>query len=438
MISNSRLLKSCLAFLFLFSGLSAQTSDNRVFGDLKARHLGPSIMSGRISCLTGVNKKPAVVYVGTAGGGVWKSLDHCVSFKPVFDKYNSSIGAIQVDQDHPDTIWVGTGESWVRNSVSVGEGIFRSTDGGESWVKMGLEKSERISKIIIHPTDKNILYVAVPGPLFSDSEERGLFKTTDGGKTWNKIWYVGPSTGCADVVMDPSNPDLLIATAWDFRRKPYSFHSGGKNSGIYKSVDAGKTWKRITANMPSGDLGRIDLAMTPADPNLVYATIESAQSAFYRSKDKGETWEKMGTNTNIIERPFYFSRLIADPKNAERVYRCGFSMIITTDGGKSFTSLRGSAHGDHHDLWINPNNPENIIMGTDGGVYVSQNRGASFAFSRNLPVGQFYHVITISKKIIMFMVVCRTMEAGWVLPEPVPFLWRTVTGIPWDMAMVFG
>jgi photosystem II stability/assembly factor-like uncharacterized protein len=392
MISFPFLRKLTLFCGLIVSTATAQSLDNRVFGDLKARHLGPSIMSGRISCLTGVEKKPAVIYVGTAGGGVWKSLDHCVSFKPVFDKHNASIGAIQIDQSHPDTIWVGTGESWVRNSVSVGDGIYRSIDGGESWTKMGLEKSERISKIIIHPTDKNTLYVAVPGPLFADSEERGLYKTTDGGKTWNKIWHVGPATGCADVVIDPANPDVLLATAWDFRRKPYSFHSGGKNSGIYKSVDAGKTWKRITSNMPTGDLGRIDLAMTPADPNLVYATIESAQSAFYRSKDKGETWEKMGTNTNIIERPFYFSRLIADPKDPNRVYRCGFTMIITTDGGKSFNSLRGAAHGDHHDLWINPNNPENIIMATDGGVYVSHNRGAAFAFSRNLPVGQFYHV----------------------------------------------
>lgn len=379
-------------FLLLTHKASTQPLDSRILGDYKARMIGPSVMSGRVSCIEGVNKRPSTLLIGTAGGGVWKTLDYGVTVKPVFEKHNQSIGAIAIDQDHPDTIWAGTGETWTRNSVSVGDGIYRSTDGGDSWKKMGLEKSERISRIIIHPTNKNIVYAAVPGALFNDSEERGLFQTTDGGSTWKKILYVDAKTGCADIAMDPSDPNTLYATTWEFRRKAWSFQSGGKGSAIYKSSDGGATWKKLSKGLPAGDMGRIAIVVSPADPKVVYATIEYKESAMFRSNDKGESWERTGTSAYIIERPFYFSKLIADPKDPNRVYRAGLNMMITTDGGKSFSSLRGGAHSDHHDLWINPRDPESIVLATDGGIYISHDRGAHFFTCRNLPVGQFYHV----------------------------------------------
>ena len=385
--------------LWLFIGLFAAAPiiaqsqlDAKIFGDIKARHIGPSIMSGRVACLDGVNKKQSILYVGTAGGGVWKTLDFGVTYKAVFDKHNQSIGAISIDQAHPDTIWAGTGESWTRNSVSVGDGIYKSTDGGDNWKKMGLDKTERISKIIIHPNNPNTVYAAAPGALWSDSEDRGLYKTTDGGSTWNKILYINPQTGISDVAIDPSNPDIMYAAAWEFRRKAYAFNSGGKNGGIYKSTDGGATWKKLSNGIPAGNLGRIGLAVSTADANVVYATIESKETAMYRSNDKGETWIKTGTHNYIIERPFYFTKLIADPKDPNRIYRAGLNMLVSTDGGKSFTPFRGGAHGDYHDVWINPNNTDNIVVATDGGVYVSYDRGSNFAQHRNLPVGQFYHV----------------------------------------------
>ena len=366
--------------------------DAKIFGDIRARHLGPSIMSGRVACLDGVDKKQGILYVGTAGGGIWKTLDFGVTYKPVFEKNIQSIGAICIDQTHPDTIWAGTGETWTRNSVSVGDGIYCSTDGGSTWKNKGLEKTERISKIIINPNNINTVFVAAPGPLWSDSEERGLYKTTDGGATWKKILYINPQTGIADLAMDPSNPDILYASAWEFRRKGYSFNSGGKNGGIYKSTDGGATWKKLSNGIPTGNLGRIDLAVSPADANVVYATIEAKETAMYRSNDKGETWTKTGTHNYIIERPFYFSKLVADPKDPNRIYRAGLTMLVSTDGGKSFTPFRGNAHGDYHDIWINPNNTDNIVVGTDGGVYTSFDRGSHFLQHKNLPVGQFYHV----------------------------------------------
>jgi photosystem II stability/assembly factor-like uncharacterized protein len=364
----------------------------RLLSDFKARQIGPAIMGGRIACLDVYNANPATFYVGSAGGGVWKTRNYGTTFKSVFDKYNQSIGAITIDQNHPDTIWVGTGETWVRNTVSVGDGIYKSTDGGENWVHSGLEKTERISKIIIHPKNPDIVWVAAPGHLWNDDENRGIYKTTDGGKTWQKTLYINPQTGAADLSIDPSNPNILYATTWQFRRKAFAFESGGKNSGIYKSIDGGNTWKQLTKGLPEGDMGRIAIAVSPANPQRIYATIECAETALYLSDDAGETWQKKGTNSNIIERPFYFSKLIADPKDENTVWRAGLSMVLTTDGGETFTEPINGPHGDHHDLWVDPNNSSNLILGTDGGVSISFDKGRQWIFLRNLPVSQFYHV----------------------------------------------
>jgi len=368
-----------------------------MFGAIQARSIGPAVMGGRIMAIDVVERDPKVIWVGTASGGVWKSTDGGVTFKPVFDRYTLSIGAIAIDQQHPDTVWVGTGEGCVRNTASVGTGIYRTTDGGDTWQQMGLEASERIARIAIHPKDPSIVYVAVLGHLWDDSEERGLYKTTDGGKTWKKILYVDEKTGCADVELDPQEPEILYAAMWQFRRKPYFFESGGPSSGLFKSTDGGKTWKKLTNGLPDGPLGRIAIAIAPSRPNRIYAVVESKKTALYRSDDAGASWERMDASFNIRARPFYFSHLEVDPKDHNRVYKPGYSLSVSEDGGKSFTSpfmefFGGGVHPDHHALWIDPNNPQHLILGTDGGIYESYDRGRHWRFVNNLPVSQFYHV----------------------------------------------
>lgn len=365
------------------------------FGAVEARSIGPAVMGGRITAIEGVEKNPKTIYVGTAGGGIWKSTTAGMTFEPIFDKHPQSVGALAIDQARPDTIWAGTGESNMRNSVSIGLGIFRSTDGGRNWTKMGLDNSEHISKIIIHPNNPGILYVAVPGRLWSDSPDRGLYKTTDGGKTWEKILYTNERTGCADVIMDPRNPDVLLASMWDVRRTPYSFVSGGAGSALHKSTDGGKTWRKITSGLPSGQFGRIALALAPSAPDNMLAIVESENTSLLISSDAGENWKYQSATSNVTARPFYFSTLVVDPKDPKRVYRPAFSLSISTDGGYSFSEASdagGWVHADHHALWINPNSTNHLYLGTDGGVYMSLDYGVTWTHLNTLPVSQFYHV----------------------------------------------
>ena len=370
--------------------------NSRMFGAIQARSIGPAVMGGRIMAIEGVARSPRIIWVASASGGVWKSINGGVTFKPVFDKYTQSIGALAVDQQHPDTVWVGTGEGCVRNSVSVGTGVYKTTDGGESWQLMGLEDSERISRILIDPKDPNTVYVAALGHLWDDNEERGLYKTTDGGKTWQRILFVNERTGCADVELDPQQPNILYAAMWEFRRLPYFFESGGKGSGLYRSLDGGKTWEKLTAGLPEGPLGRIAIAVAPSRPSTLYAVVESKNTALYRSDDLGEHWRRLDASFNIKARPFYFAHLEVDPGDFNRVYKPGLSLSVSEDGGKSFTSPffggSGAVHSDHHALWIDPGNPLHLLLGTDGGIYVSYDRGHTWRFLNNLPVSQFYHV----------------------------------------------
>jgi photosystem II stability/assembly factor-like uncharacterized protein len=388
--------KTIAAGLLLLAGgsLSAQVTD-ATFGDIQGRHIGPAKMSGRISCIDAENREPNIVWVGAAGGGVWKSLNQGTTFKPVFDDYTQSIGTIAIDQNHPDTVWVGTGEVWVRNSVSVGTGIFRTTNGGDKWEFKGLEKSERIGKILIDPKNPDIVYVAVMGALWGDSEDRGVYKTADGGKSWSKLLYVNPSTGCADMVMDPLNPAVIYAAMWDFRREAHTFRSGGPGSGLYKSTDAGATWNKIQQGFPDGTLGRIALAVSPVAPHYLYATVESKKSALYRSSDQGASWTRFSEQPAMGERPFYFSLLVADPVEPERIYKPGFNLNVSSNGGKNFQSPSvngGNYHSDTHALWISPLDNKLMYLGTDGGVYISADKGNTWRFAANLPVSQFYHV----------------------------------------------
>ncbi|MBX2890069.1 MAG: hypothetical protein KF734_04020 [Saprospiraceae bacterium] len=394
-------MKQILLFLlplFFSTHFFAQTKlSSATFGAIEARSIGPAVMSGRITAIEGVATDPKVLYVGTAGGGVWKSNTAGMTFDPVFDKHPQSIGALAIDPVKPNTVWVGTGESNMRNSVAIGLGIYKSTDGGRNWNRMGLEKSEHISKIVIHPTEPNTVYVAVPGPLWSDSPDRGLYKTTDGGKTWEKILYTDEKTGCADVIQDPRNPDVLLASMWQVRRTPYSFASGGPGSALHKSTDGGKTWRKITTGLPSGEFGRIALALAPSAPDNVFAIVESENTSLLISADGGESWKYQSATSNVTARPFYFSTLVVDPKDPKRVYRPAFSLSISTDGGYSFSDggrTSGWVHADHHALWINPNSTNHLYLGTDGGVYMSLDHGVSWTHLKNLPVSQYYQVAT--------------------------------------------
>lgn len=385
-------------FLFVLTALGQTNLNSSYFQTLTARALGPSTMSGRITAIEGIVTSDQLnLYVGTAGGGIWKSQNGGVSFSPVFDKYNQSIGAIAIDKTNPRTVYVGTGESNMRNSVSIGDGLFKTTDGGSNWQKIGLDSTEHISKIIIDPNDSKILYVAAPGPLWSASTHRGLYKSTDAGKTWKKALYVNDETGCADIAIHPTNPKIIIASFWQFRRKPFAFESGGPGSAMFKSTDGGETWTKISKGLPEGNLGRIVLSINPSKPAEVLAIVEAKVPGLYLSKDEANSWEKLAATENITARPFYFSTLVFDPKDPKRVYRPAFDFAYSKDGGYSWsnTIIGGVApHADHHALWINPANTDQMYLGTDGGVYISQNKGVSWQFLNNLPVGQFYHVST--------------------------------------------
>ncbi|MGB8510344.1 MAG: hypothetical protein WCD76_18345, partial [Pyrinomonadaceae bacterium] len=346
------------------------------------------------------------VYVGSASGGVWKSVNGGTTYKPVFDKQGvQSIGAITIDPKNPKVIWVGTGEPWTRNSVSVGDGVYKSVDGGDNWTNVGLKDSERIAKILVDPNETDTAYVCAPGKLWSDSDERGLYKTTDGGKSWTKILKgANLSTGCSMITMDRQNPKTLYAGMWDFRRKGWTFRSGGEGadspsgSGLFKSTDGGATWTELNEGtakgLPSKPWGRVAVTSAPSKPNVVYAFIEAVppKNALYRSDDGGQTWAALDRSQSMIWRPFYFANLIVDPKDENKIYKPDLSLIVSNDGGQSFSNISGGAHGDFHDVWINPDNTDHLIAGDDGGIWYSYDGGNRWWKAQNLPISQFYHV----------------------------------------------
>ncbi|MEJ2677527.1 MAG: glycosyl hydrolase [Gemmatimonadota bacterium] len=368
-----------------------------LFTGLPARAIGPATMSGRIAAIDAVPGERLTIWVGSAGGGVWKSDDGGTRFRSVFDDHTQSIGAIAVDPSSPDTVWVGTGEAWTRNSVSVGDGVYRTTDGGDKWENMGLKDSEHIARIVVDPQDGKTVYVCALGHLWSTGGQRGVFRTKDGGKTWENVLKVDDKTGCSDLAIDPQEPNILYAGMWQVRRWPWKFESGGPGSGLYRSRDGGDTWQELKNGLPAGEKGRIAVAPAPSRPSVVYALVEAKKTALYRSDDLGEHWAEVNASTNVQMRPFYFGLIVPDPVDFNRVYKPGLTLSVSRDGGKSFTSpftalSGGAVHSDLHALWINPKDPQQLVLGTDGGVYISDDRGGRWRMVRSLPVGQFYEV----------------------------------------------
>src|SRR5438874_1859518 len=408
-----RFRKSFLVATALFFGAMISHAEEAPYGPatisgLDARNIGSATMSGRISAMAATREPSGKItlFVAAASGGVWKSDDGGTRYRPVFDEQSvQSIGAIAIDPSNTKNVWVGTGESWTRNSVSIGDGIYKSTDGGETWNHVGLEKSERIARIAVTPGKSDTVFAAVPGALWSDSSDRGLYKTSDGGKAWKQVLKgANLSTGCTDVAIDPTNPNTMFACMWDFRRKGWEYRSGGDGpdkpsaSGLFRSNDGGETWKEITleANkgFPKKPYGRLAVAIAPSNSKRVYCFVESPASALFVSDDGGATWEQRDKSNWMVWRPFYFARLVVDPKNPDRLFKPDGALILSEDGGKSFAMVGGfqGSHGDDHDVWIDPTNPQTVFAGDDGGMWYSYNGGSKWWKGENLPVSQFYHV----------------------------------------------
>ena len=395
-------------FLFFFSLVSlgiinAQSFDPKWLNSTPARNIGPGGMSGRTTAIDVVHNNPKVMYIGTASGGVWRSKSGGISWKPIFnDQITASIGAIAIQQSNPDVIWVGTGEGNPRNSLNGGFGIFRSLDGGNSWKSMGLEYTRHIHRIIIHPNNPNIIYVAAIGSPWGEHKERGVYKTFNGGKSWRKILNGNLNTGAADLVMDPKNPNKLVAALWEHKRDPWFFKSGGPESGLFITIDGGENWIKKTEKdgLPKGDIGRIGLAFSNNKSEILYALIESKKNGLYKSIDGGEKWKLINTKPGIGNRPFYYSDIFVDPQNENRVYSIFTYVNVSEDGGKSFSELMpaygvsNGIHPDHHAFWIHPNDGDFIIDGNDGGMNISRDGGKSWRFVGNIPVAQFYHIST--------------------------------------------
>jgi photosystem II stability/assembly factor-like uncharacterized protein len=381
---------------------AAYRFDSATVSGLPARNIGSATMSGRIAAVDAVEEDGRItVFVGAASGGVWKSVNGGTTYKPVFDREDvQSIGAVAIDPSNSKTVWVGTGEGWLRNSVSVGDGVYKSTDGGENWSNVGLKDSEHIAKILVNPGDSNDVLACATGHLWNDNDERGVFQTTNGGKTWKKV-LVGAngSSGCAMIARSKQEPKTIYAAMWDFRRQGWTFRSGGPGSGIFKSIDGGARWSEISQDnakgLPAKPYGRIAVQVAPSKPQVVYANIEAEKGrGLYRSDDAGANWTKLDASNYVVWRPFYFGNLIVDPKDENKVFKPDLILLLSNDGGKTFNVVSSEDHGDFHDVWINPKNTNVVIAGDDGGLWRSEDGGNRWKHLTNLPVSQFYHVST--------------------------------------------
>ncbi|MDQ6756753.1 MAG: hypothetical protein M3004_07435 [Bacteroidota bacterium] len=375
----------------------SQKANLDLFKNLKPRSIGPAGMSGRVTTIDAVNANPDIIYVGSASGGVWKTENGGTTWAPIFDEQPTlNIGSIAIQQSNPSVVWVGTGEGNPRNSISLGGGIYKSIDAGKTWKFMGLEKTKCLHRIIIDPSNPNVVYAASIGNPYAEHSERGVYKTTDGGETWNNILHTNDTSGVADLVMDPSNPNKLLAAMWQHRRTPWSFTSGGKGSGLYMTLDAGKSWKKLGKEDGIPDtVGRIGLGFSASQPSRVYAMIEAPKNGLYKSDDGGFKWELVNSDPAYVTvRAFYFNDIRVDPKNENRLYSLYQPIAVSEDAGKTFrvTSPDQRIHADHHAMWINPNDPSFILEGGDGGLTYSHDKGKTWRMEEQLPLGQFYHI----------------------------------------------
>lgn len=374
------------------SGEKAEKEETRSYQAMKWRLVGP-FRGGRATCITGIPSQPLVYYMGAAGGGVWKTEDGGITWHNVSDGFikTGSVGAIAVANDDPNVIYVGMGEAPVRGqSSSFGDGMYKSTDAGKTWTRIGLENTRTISKVLVHPRNEDLVYVAAQGSRWAPTQDRGVYRSTDGGRTWQKILFVAPDAGPSDLAMDPSNPRILYAAFWDHQRTPWQVRSGGPNSGIWKTTDGGDHWTRLSQGLPK-EMGKIGISVSPADPDRVYANIEAEHGGLFRSDDAGKTWKRTSGDRVIRARAWYYTVVTPDPKSADVVYVINAPIEKSIDGGKTFTTLR-APHGDNHALWINPNNPLNMANANDGGADITFDGGKSWSTQMNQPTAQFYRV----------------------------------------------
>lgn len=399
MLRTLRSLSLAAALLLALPGappLTAQLNPDHLAA-MQARAIGPAGMSGRITAIAALESDPMTVYAGAASGGVWKSTNGGDTWRPLFDDQRiANIGAIAVHQRHRDVVWVGTGEGNPRNSADPGAGIYRSIDGGESWTFLGLEETRQIHRILLHPDDPDVAWVGAMGPIWSAGEERGVYRTTDGGETWEKVLYVDEDTGIAEMVQDPVNPNKIFAAMWSFRRWPWFFESGyGDGSGLYVTYDGGDSWQELgpEEGLPDARLGRMGLAIARSNPEWVYALVEAEEDrGLYLSKDGGRSFELVNDDNGVLNRPFYYAEIHVDPANHLRVYNLSSVVRISDDGGRSFERMPSDVHPDFHAMWIEPTRGELIYLGNDGGLVISQDRAENWRVTHNLPVGQFYHI----------------------------------------------
>jgi photosystem II stability/assembly factor-like uncharacterized protein len=409
-----------------WSGRAAQPQgafDPALLEAFKARPIGPATMGGRIVALAAPETRPGTLYVAAATGGLWKTTDNGDTFTPVFDHESSvSIGDVQVSSSNPDIVWVGTGEHNARNSVSWGDGVYKSTDSGKTWKHVGLKDSHSIGRIAIHPTNPDIVYVAVLGHLWGPNQERGIYKTTDGGKTWEVSKFVDQETGFVDLAMDPSDPDILYAAAYRVRRDAFSGGNPviqtGPGAGLYKTADGGKTWEKMMTGLPERDYGRCGISIYAKDPKVVFAVVQTDKTpatvqgaapnqktgadygGVFRSDDRGKTWTFLNS---LCPRPFYYSQIRIDPNDVERIYVLGVQFFVSSDGGKTFGQGGKGHHVDNHALWIDPKDSSHLVLGTDGGLYFSKDRGKSWEAIRKMAIGQFYGVsVDMSKPYFVY------------------------------------
>ncbi|MEY3539470.1 MAG: hypothetical protein RL188_887 [Bacteroidota bacterium] len=371
---------------------------NKVFKNWKPRNIGPASMSGRVTTIDAEVANPNHIWIGAASGGVWKTYNGGVSWTPVFDEQPIlNIGALAIQQSNPSVVWVGTGEGNPRNSISIGEGIYKTMDAGRSWKRMGLEQTRNIHRVIIDPTNPNTVYAGAIGNPYGQSKHRGVYKTTDGGETWNQILFTNDTSGPGDMIMDPSNPNKLFVAMWHHYRNPYHLESGGKGSGIYMTIDGGKNFVKLGKEhgLPDGDLGRVGITISRSNPNVVYALVESKKSGLYKSDDGGYSWKLVNGQKSIVDnRPFYFQDIIGDPLNENTLWYISQTVQKSIDGGKSFETIipYSGIHPDHHAFWIHPTDNKYIIDGNDGGIGITRDGGKTWMFDEKIPVGQFYHI----------------------------------------------